>query len=104
MSERMIKYKQNLKALARCSSEEARHIIQNGDDDFILAILDAVWTTLANKLELLPEQVIKIRSVQSMLRRFADRGQSVEERRRWLLTQSGIHAIRTLFEILQTRF
>ena len=77
MSERMIKYKQNLKALARCSSEEARHIIQNGDDDFILAILDAVWTTLANKLELLPEQVIKIRSVQSMLRRFADRGQNV---------------------------
>ena len=100
----MIKYKHNLKALARCSLEEARHIIQNGDDDFILAILDAVWTTLAGKLNLLPEQLNKIRAVQPVLRRFADRGQSVDERRRWLLTQSGIHAIRALFEILQTRF
>ena len=100
----MIKYKHNLKALARCSLEEARHIIQNGDDEFILAILDAVWTTLAGKLNLLPEQFKKIRSVQPVLRRFADRGQSVEKRRRWLLTQSGIHAIRALFEILQTRF
>ena len=104
MSERMVKYKHNLKAFARCSSEEARYIIQNGEDDFILSILDAVWTTLAGKVDLLPEQLSKIRSVQPMLRRFADRGQSVEERRRRLLTQNGIHAIRALFEIFQTRF
>ena len=100
----MIKYKRNLKALARCSSEEARHIIKNADDDFILALLDTVWTTLAGKVNLLPEQLRTRRSVQSVLRRFADRDQSVEERRRWLLTQNGIHAIRTLMEILQTRF
>ena len=92
----MIKYKRNLKALARCSSEEARHIIKNADDDFILALLDTVWTTLAGKVNLLPEQLRTLRSVQSVLRRFADRDQSVEERRRWLLTQNGIHAIRTL--------
>ena len=104
MSERMIKYKHNLKALARCSSDEARHVIQNADDDFILALLDAVWTTLANKVTLLPEQLSTIRSVQPVLRRFADRDQSVEERRRWLLTQNGILAIQTLMEILQTRF
>ena len=100
----MIKYKRNLKALARCSSDEARHVIQNADDDFILAILDAVWTTLAGKVDLLPEQLSKIRSVQPMLRRFADRGQSVEERRRGLLTQNEIHTIQEIFEILQTRF
>ena len=100
----MIKYKRNLKALARCSSDEARHVIQNADDNFILALLDAVWTTLANKVTLHPEQLSTIRSVQPMLRRFADRGQSVEERQRRLLTQNGIHAIRALFEIFQTRF
>ena len=100
----MIKYKRNLKALARCSSDEARHVIQNADDGFILALLDAVWTTLANKLTLLPEQLSTIRTVQPVLRRFAERDQSLEERRRWLLTQNGILAIQTLMEILQTRF
>ena len=100
----MIKYKRDLKALARCSSEEARRIVQNGDDDFILAVVDAVWTTLSGKLNLIPEQISKIRSIQSVLRRFADRGQTVEERRRRLLTQNGIHAIQSVFEILQTHF
>ena len=79
-------------------------MIQKGDDDFIFAILDAVWTTLAGKLNLLPEQLEEIRSVQSILRQFASRGQNVDERRRRLLTRNGLHAIRTLFEILQTRF
>ena len=99
----MIKYKRNLKALARCSSKEARHVIRNADDDFILALFDAVWTTLANKVTLLPEQLSTIRIVQPVLRWFAERDQSVEERRRWLLIQNGILAIQTLMEILQTR-
>ena len=79
-------------------------MIRRGDDDFILAILDAVWATLDGRVVLLKEQLNKIRSVQSVLRRFASRGQSVEERRRQLLTRNGIHAIQTVFEILQTRF
>ena len=88
----------------RCSSDEARHVIQNADDDFIFALLDAVWTTLANEVTLLSEQFSTTRSVQPVLRRFADRDQSLEERRRWLLTQNGILAIQTSMEILQTRF
>ena len=100
----MIKYKHNLKALARCSLEEARHIIQNGDDDFILAILDAVWTTLAGKLNLLPEQLKKIRSVQPILRRFADRGQSVDERRRVLLRKrNGVRAVQIVLKAIRKK-
>ena len=104
MSELMNKHKRDLKALAQCSLGRARRMIRRGDDDFILAILDAVWATLDRRVVLLKEQLNKIRSVQSVLRRFASRGQSVEERRRQLLTRNGIHAIRTVFEILQTRF
>ena len=105
MSERMNKYKRKLKALAQCSPERVRRMIRKGDDDFILAILDAVWTTLDGRVvKILPEQREKIRSVQSVLRRFASRGQSVEERRQKLLTRKGIHAIQTVFEILQTHF
>ena len=100
----MNKHKRDLKALAQCSSGRVRRMIRSGDDDFILAILDAVWATLDGRVVLLKEQLNKIRSVQSVLRRFASRGQSVEERRRQLLTRNGIHAIRTVFEILQTRF
>ena len=83
----MKKYKHDLKAMAQCSPARVRRMIRKGDDDFILAILDAVWTTLDGRVELFEEQLTKIRSVQSVLRRFASRGQSVEERRRQLLTR-----------------
>ena len=82
-------------------------MIRKGDDDFILAILDAVWTTLDGRVELFTKQLEKIRSVQSVqsvLRRFASRGQSVEERRRHLLSRKGINTIRTVFKLLQTHF
>ena len=104
MSDRMKKYKRDLKTLAQCSPGRVRRMIRKGDDDFILAILDAVWTTLDGRVELFEEQLTKIRSVQSVLRRFASRGQSVEERRRQLLTRKGLNAIRTVFEIIQTHF
>ena len=82
-----------------------RRMIRKGDNDFILAILDAVWTTLDGRVvKILPYQREKIRSVQSVLRRFASRGQSVEERRQKLLSRKGLNAIRTVFEILQTHF
>ena len=83
----------------------ARRIIRQGDDDFILAILDAVWTTLAGKVELLPEQLDKIRSVQPVLRRFADRGQSVDERRRVLLQKrNGVRAVQTVLKVIRKQF
>ena len=78
-------------------------MIRKGDDDFILAILDAVWTTLDGPVELFTEQLAKIRSVQSVLRRFVSRGQSVEEKHRHLLSRKEINAIRTVFKLLQTR-
>ena len=76
-------------------------MIRKVDDDFILAIVDAVWTTLDGRVKL-PKHRRTIQSVQSVLRRFASRGQSVK--RRHLLTQTGIHATQTVFKILQTHF
>ena len=100
----MNKYKRDLKALAECSSERVHHMIRKGDDDFILAIVDAVWTTLDRRVKLLPKHRRTIQSVQSVLRQFASRGQSVEEIRRRLLTRKGIHSIQTVFKIMQTHF
>ena len=80
-------------------------MIQQGDDDFILAILDAVWTTLDGKLQLSAAQRDTVRSVQPVLRRFASRGQSVDERRRVLLKKrNGVRAIQKVFNVLQTHF
>ena len=64
----MKKYKHDLKAMAQCSPARVRRMIRKGDDDFILAILDAVWTTLDGRVELFEEQLTKIRSVQSVSR------------------------------------
>ena len=100
----MIKYKRTLSTLSRCSPGMARRIIRQGDDDLILAILDAVWTTLAGKVDLLPEQLSKIRSVQPVLRRFADRGQSVDERRRVLLRKrNGVRAVQTVLKVIRKK-
>ena len=104
MSGRMNKYKSDLKALAQSSSGRVHRVIRTGDDEFILAILDAVWTTLDGRVTLLPKHRRTIQSIQSVLRQFASRGQSVEERRRHLLTRTGIRAIQTVFKILQTHF
>ena len=104
MSELMNKHKRNLKNLAICSSSRALRLIQKSDDDFVLAILDAVWTTLDGKVKLSPTQRKQIQRVQPVLRRFASRGQSVEERRRVLVTTKGVHAIQTVFNVLQTHF
>ena len=83
----------------------ARRIIKHGEDDFILAILDAVWTTLAGKVDLFPEQLDKIRSVQSVLRRFADCGQNVDERRRVLLRErNGVRAVQTVLKAIRKHF
>ena len=105
MSERMIKYKRALKTLARCSPGTARRLIQQGEDDFILAILDAVWTTLDGRVSLFPAQLDKIRSMQSVLRLFASQGRSVKERKRVLLKkQNGIRAIQTVFKAIKNQF
>ena len=68
MSDQMKKYKRDLKALTQCSPAKVRHMIQKWDDDFILAILDAGWTTLDGRVELFTEQLAKVRLVQSVLR------------------------------------
>ena len=75
MSDRMKKYKRDRKALAQCSPIKVHHMIRKGDDDFIID----VWTTLAVLVELFTEQPAKIQSVQSVLCRFASRGQSVKD-------------------------
>ena len=83
----------------------ARRIIKHGEDDFIFALPDAVWTTLAGKVDLLPEQISKIRIVQSVLRRFADRGQSVDKRRRVLLRKrNGVRAVQILLRAIRKQF
>ena len=56
-------------------------------------------------MDLLPEQLDKIRSVQSVLRRFADRGQSVDERRRVLLwKRNGVRAVQILLRAIRKQF
>ena len=105
MSERMIKYKRVLKTLALCSPDTARGIIKKGEDDFILAILDAVWTTLDGRVSLLPAHLDKIRSMQLVLRQFASRGLNVSQRKRILLKkQNGIRAIQTVFKAIKNQF
>ena len=104
MSKRMIKFKSELKLLATCHPSTARLFFRQAPRDFIRAIVDAVWTTLDGKLNLSANELDEVRSVQPALRRIASRGQTLDERRRILSTQSGTLAVRKLFGVLQKQF
>ena len=100
----MIKFKSVLKLLDTCLPSTARLLFKQAPRGFILAIIDAAWTTLTGKVQLSSHERDTVRSVQPALRRIASRGQTVDERRRALSTPSGVKAVRKLFAVLQTNF
>ena len=104
MSKRMIKFKSELKSLATCLPSTALLLFKHAPSGFILAIVDAAWTTLTGKLQITPRELDTVKSVQSALRRIASRGQTVDERRRALSTKSGVKAVQKLFTVLQPHF
>ena len=97
MSKRMIKYKRELESLATSQPSTARLLLKHKPSSFIRAIVDATWTTLKGKLKLSPTDL-------PALRRIASRGQTIEERRRKLLTRGGVKAIQKLFGIIISHF
>lgn len=100
----MVKYSKELKFLSTCLPSTARLFFQHAPRDFIRSIIDAVWTTLSGKLNLSPNALNEIRSVQPALRRIATRGQPLDQRRRTLSTKSGVHAVQKLFSIIHRHF
>ena len=48
----MSKFKSELKLLATCHPTAARILFERAPQEFIRAIIDAVWTTLTGKLNL----------------------------------------------------
>ena len=104
MSKRMLKYKSELKLLATCLPSTARLLFNRAPKDFIRAIVDVTWTSLSGKLNFTPHDLEQVKSVQAALRRIASRGQTLDERRRILITSSGTKAIQKLMSIVQTHF
>ena len=100
----MSKFKSKLKLLATCHPTTARILFDRTPQDFICAIIDAVWTTLMDKLNLSKKDIDEIRRVQFELRRIASRGQTLDVCRTLLARSSGIKAVRVLFTVLQSHF
>ena len=104
MSKLMNKYKNELNFLTTSRPNTARLLFKHLPEDFIFAIVDAVWTTLSGKVPLKPEEVARVKSVQSTLRKIASRGQTVSERRIVLTSWRGVKAVKTLFNALKEHF
>lgn len=100
----MKKYRAELKLLADCSPSTKKVLFKYADKDFIQAIVDAVWTTLAGKVPLSRKQLEKIRSTQGVLRKLASKRGSIKERRKLLCTQKGGNALTELISTIQTHF
>lgn len=100
----MKKYVPELKLIATCKPSTKKILFKHGDSEFISAIVDAIWTTLAGKVPLSKKQKSKIRSVQDILRRIAAERRSVNQRRRLLSSQRGGNAITDLITIIKDRF
>ena len=104
MSDRVSKYRNELKLLATSQPSIARILFKHAPKSFILAINDAVWTALTGVVPLSPGDKARIKRVQAVLRRIARPNISVAQRRVALSTKAGIKAIQTLFEVLQVHF
>lgn len=100
----MKKYRTELKLIADCAPNTRKILFKHGDKQFIQAIVDAVWTTLAGKVPLSKKQLEKIRRVQPTLRRLAAKKRTVKQRRRLLCTQRGGNAFHDLINIVQQHF
>lgn len=104
MSERMKKYKSELSLVGKCNPNTRKALFRHGDSEFIKAIVDIVWTILENKVPLQQKEKAKILEQENVLRRIADRGRSIEEKRRLLCRQDGGNAAIDLINIANEHF
>ena len=104
MSVRMKKYVPELKFISVCKPSTRKILFKHGDSQFISAIVDAIWTTLAGKVPLTKKQKSKIQDVQGILRRIVTERRTVKQRRRLLASQRGGNAVTDLISIIKDRF
>lgn len=104
MSERVEKYREELKLSANCTPNTRKILFKHGDNDFIKAIADAAWTTLDGRLPLTPSQIQKLREVQNILRIFASKERTIKQKRRLLCSQKGGNAYSDLINIIHEHF
>ena len=71
MSKRMKQCRGDLQLLGECRPSTRKLILKYCDDKLIQAISDAVYTTLARKIPLSPQQVNRLKKDQSILKQIA---------------------------------
>ena len=104
MSTRMKKYRTELKLIGKCNKDTRKILFKHGDEEFIRAIVDAVWTTLEKKVPLRPKQKSKLLKQEVCLRKIADTGRMIAQKRRLLCRQEGGNAAVDLMNIVNEHF
>ena len=104
MSKRMKQCRGDLQLLGQCRPSTRKLILKHCDDKLIQAISDAVYTTLARKIPLSPQQVNRLKKDQTILRQIAAKNRTSKQKRRALATQKGGNIIGFLFNALKSLF
>ena len=100
----MKKYKSELSLVGKCNPNTRKALFRHGDTEFIKAIVDIVWTILEKKIPFQQKKKAKILKQENVLRRIADRGRSIEEKRRLLCRQDEGNAAIDLINIANEHF
>ncbi len=100
----MKKYRTELKLIGSCNKDTQKSLFKHANEEFIRAIVDAVWTTLDKKVPLRPKQKAKILKQELCLRKIADRGRTIEPKRRLLCRQEGGNVAIDLISIVNEHF
>ena len=100
----MKKYRTELKLIGKCNKDTREIIFKHVNEDFIRAIVDAVWTTLDKKVPLLPKQNGKLLKQEVCLRKIADTGRTITQKRRLLCRQEGRNAAIDFMSIVNEHF
>ena len=104
MSQRMQKYRDELKLICNCSPDTRKVLFNKGSCEFIKALVYAIWTTLDGRLPLSNKNKELIRSKQDILRKIVAKKTSLKKRRRLLTSQRGGNAAVDLMHIVKAYF
>lgn len=104
MSSRIKKYRNELCLLGSCEEKTRKILFKHHDGEFIRALVDAIWTTLEEKVPLSLKKYNSIKESEPLLRRICDKNKTVNQKRRVLCTSQGGKAAANLIRTIKEHF
>ena len=100
----MKKCRSDLKYLGQCSDKTRRLLLKNADAQLIKSLAEAAYAVLDGRVKLSPNQRLKFKRDQSILRQLASKQRTISQKRKVASSQRGGNIIGFLLNALKNLF